>query len=85
MPMPPHPNVTLPEPLLSTVQEEAARQQKTLDEMASELIILGLSRKKDRITRLTALMDKGHRRAEEIHPGLDEQAVVNIIHQHRGR
>lgn len=79
------PNVHLSESVLATLQERAEQENKSTDELASELVMAGLHNREDRTARLLALMEYGHRRAEETHPGLDEQAVVKIVRNHRRR
>lgn len=79
------PNVHLSESVLTALQERAEQENRSADELADELIMTGLCREKGRTARLLALMGYGHRRAEETHPGLNEQAVVEIVRNHRRR
>ena len=79
------PNVHLSESVLAALQERAEQENKSADELANELVMTGLHKAEDRTARLPALMEYGHRRAEETHPGLDEQAVVEIVRNRRRR
>ncbi len=79
------PNVRLSESVLVALQERAEQENKSADELASELVMAGLHNRENRTARLLALIEYGHRYAEETHPGLDEQAVVEIVRNHRRR
>ena len=79
------PNVRLSESVLAVLQERAKQENRSADELANELVMAGLHKAEDHTARLLALMEYGHRRAEETHPGLDDQTVVEIIRRHRGR
>ena len=78
------PNITLPDPILSAVQEEAERQHKTVDEMAGELVMRGLHQQKQ--SPLDDLLAYGREKAKERYPdGLTEDQIVDIVHAHRQR
>ena len=62
------PKVHLSGPVLAALQERAEQEKKSADELANELVMTGLHREDDRTIRLMALMEYGHRRAEEPHP-----------------
>lgn len=72
--------IQLPEAIYSALEEAALREHKSLNELGGELIMQGLHRKK---SALEDLMDYGHQRARETHPGLTEESVVDIVHAHR--
>jgi len=76
------PNIHLSKSVLAALQERAEQENKSTDELASELVMAGLHKREDRTARLFALMEYGHRRAEGTHPGLDEQTVVEIVRNH---
>jgi hypothetical protein len=72
-------NVRIEGPVLAALQEAAARQHKTLDEMASEAVMEGL--KADRLERMQALLSKGHRHGAA--SGIPENRVVDVIRADR--
>lgn len=78
-------NVRLAEPILAALQEAAQRENKSLDEMADEVVMSGLSAREENRSRLAALMQEGHERAKKTHPRLTDDAVVEIVHAHRQR
>ncbi len=81
-----HPkNVRLPETTLAAFRDAAIREQKTIDELANELLMTALANKQERKLRLIALMEQGRSDASKTHPGLNEDAVVDIIHAHRSQ
>ena len=78
------PNVTLPGPVLDAVKEKAALQQKSPDEMAGELVLIGLAALRDSEGRKTALLnliDYGRQRTKE--SGLENADAAEIVHQWR--
>jgi hypothetical protein len=76
-----HLNITLPDPLLSAVQEEADRQNKPLNEIVSELVRRGLSQK-DRDRQWEEIIAYGHEQGRQ--SGLKEEDTPDIVHAHRG-
>ena len=72
-------NIRLEAPVLAALREAAARQHKTLDEMASEAVMDGL--KAERLSRVQALLAKGHRHG--VASGIPEDRVVDVIHADR--
>jgi hypothetical protein len=76
-----HPHITLPDPLLSAVQEEAERQNKPLNEIVSELVRRGLSQK-DRDRQWEEIIAYGHEKGRQ--SGLQEEDAPDIVHAHRG-
>ena len=75
------PNITLPDPILSAVQEAAEREHKSLNEMAGELVMRGLSQK-DRDRQWRETIAYGHQKGQE--SGLSEENAADIVHAHRG-
>lgn len=74
-------NVRLDGPVLAALEEAAARQHKTLDEMASEAVMEGL--KAERLNRVQALLTKGHRHGAA--SGIPENRVMAVIQADRKR
>ena len=74
-------NITLPDSLLSAVQEAAEREQKSLNEMAGELVMRGLSQT-DRDRQWQEIIAYGHEQGRK--SGLTEEDVSDIVHAHRG-
>lgn len=76
------PNVTLPEPVLAAVREEAERQHKSVSEMAGELIMHGLRLRKT--DALEELMQYGQQKARETQQDcLTEEDVAELVRVHR--
>jgi hypothetical protein len=76
------PNITLSEPLLTAVREEAERQHKGVDELAGELIQKGLLKQaKD---PLEELAEYGRQKAIEKFGTLpSDKDIVDLIHARR--
>jgi hypothetical protein len=72
-------NIRLEGHVLAALQEAAQRQQKTLDEMASEAVMEGL--RAERLNRVQALLAKGHRHGAAT--GIPKNQVVDLIHTDR--
>jgi hypothetical protein len=78
------PNITLPQSLLAAVREEADRRHKDVNELAGELIMDSLSRQ--RKSALEELQEYGEQQAmKKFGKVPDEEQVVDIVHQRRGR
>jgi hypothetical protein len=78
------PNITLPQSLLAAVREEADRRHKDVNELAGELIMDSLSRQRRSV--LEELQEYGDQQAiNKFGQVPDEEQVVDIIHQRRGR
>ena len=76
-----HPKaIQLPEATYAALEQAALREHKSLSELGSELILQGLERQKH---SLEELIEYGHGRARETHPGLTEEGVVEIVHAQR--
>jgi hypothetical protein len=74
-------NVTLPDTIVSALQEAAEREHKSLNEMAGELVMRGLAQK-DRDRQWQDLIAYGHQKGTE--SGLSEEKVVDLVHAHSG-
>jgi hypothetical protein len=71
--------IRLENTVLAALQDAAARGHVTLDQMAGEAIMEGL--KTERLSRLQALLSKGHRHGAE--SGIPEDSVGELIHANR--
>lgn len=63
----------------AALQEAAARRHKSLDEMATEIVMEGL--RVDQLGRVQALLAKGHRHGAA--SGIPKGKVVDVIHADR--
>jgi hypothetical protein len=78
------PNITLSQSLLAAVREEADRRHKDVNELAGELIMVSLARQ--RKSALEELQEYGEQQAmKKFGKVPDEEQVVDLIHQRRGR
>ena len=78
------PNVYLPESVLAALRERAAEQQKSVEEIAGELILRGLSEQNK--STLEELQEYGRQKALERYgrvPTEEEEEVVEIVRTHR--
>lgn len=71
--------VKLSPPVLAALQEAAKREHKSLEEMAGEAIMRGLSAERD--TEWRDLIGFGHAKGKE--SGIREEDIPEVIHQSR--
>jgi plasmid stability protein len=76
------PNIYLPESVLAALRERAAEQQKSVEEIAGELILRGLSEQNR--GALEGLQEYGHQKALERYRRVPtEEEVVEIVRTRR--
>jgi hypothetical protein len=76
------PNITLPDPILSAVQEEADRQHKSLNEMVGELVMIGLHKRKKSL--LAEVLEEGRQNALDTLGHIpDEEEILAAVERTR--
>ncbi len=69
-------NIHLDAEVFTALQEAAAREHKTVDEMARKVLVAGLQ--SERLSRVQSMLSKGQKYGAE--SGIKEEQVADIIH-----